>query len=572
MTAAFEAALRAAEREHPTTGPAERPRQWFYVPYDQLSHRYGPWTRVEPERVGLVFVESVWKAERRPVHRQKLALILANQRHFAVEMARRGARIDYRTTRERYAPALAAVVAERGPLAMMRPAERELRADLAQLVRQGALELRSHEGWLTSPAQFRRACPEPPWRMVDFYRHVRRDTGMLMDGAPPGRPRGGKLSFDADNREPWRGDPPAPALPRFEPDAITREVGELIEARFAHHPGRLDLGALPATQADAERTLAWALDRCLEHFGPYEDAMSATQRNLFHTRLSPLLNIGRLGPRQVLDAALAREDRVPLNSLEGFVRQLLGWREFVHHVHEATDGFRRLPNGKAPVDPAPDDGGWSTWAGRDWSSPSAPTVDGGARPNLLGAREGVPPAYWGAPSGLRCLDGVVADVWDEGMTHHIPRLMVLANIAQLLDLEPRALTNWFWSAYVDAFDWVVEPNVLAMGSFAVGELMTTKPYVSGSGYIQRMSDYCSSCAFHPKKSCPLTPMYWAYLARHDALLFEVGRSQRQVWSVRKRDPAKRRRDAATFEFVQATLRAGERLSPEGLAAALADAD
>ncbi|EDM73643.1 hypothetical protein PPSIR1_15525 [Plesiocystis pacifica SIR-1] len=184
----------------------------------------------------------------------------------------------------------------------------------------------------------------------------------------------------------------------------------------------------------------------------------------------------------------------------------------------------------------------------------------------------MPPAYWGAPSGLRCLDGVVADVWDEGMTHHIPRLMVLANIAQLLDLEPRALTNWFWSAYVDAFDWVVEPNVLAMGSFAVGELMTTKPYVSGSGYIQRMSDYCSSCAFHPKKSCPLTPMYWAYLARHDALLFEVGRSQRQVWSVRKRDPAKRRRDAATFEFVQATLRAGERLSPEGLAAALAKAD
>ena len=186
------------------------------------------------------------------------------------------------------------------------------------------------------------------------------------------------------------------------------------------------------------------------------------------------MNLHRLLPRRVIGDAL----KLPLElaSQEGFLRQILGWREFVRHVHRETEGFAEL--------------------------------------ELLGGQEPLPAAYWGKASGLACLDRVVADVWQEGYSHHITRLMILCNLATLLDISPRELSDWFWVAYIDAFDWVVEPNVLAMGTFGVGDVMTTKPYVSGSAYIDRMSDYCQGCAFDPKSTCPITPMYWAFLERH----------------------------------------------------------
>lgn len=540
----FTERLAAAQRGRRAEG-----RRWVYVPYDQLTAQVGPLAAAAPEQVGLVLVESPAKAARRPYHQQKLAMVLANQRQFALEQAARGVLVRHVVSTGDFAHALGPLAQELGPLTVMRPAERELREELRPLVNDERLLPVPHEGFLTTKAQFDAAFTKgPPYRMDVFYGRVRRALGLLMED---GKPVGGKLSFDSENRKPWKGKPPAPAPPRFRPDEVTQEVLELVAKRYGHHPGRLDGGALPATHADAEALWAWALGRCLPHFGPYEDAMSSASSGLFHTRISPLLNLHRLLPARVVrDVA---EADLPLQSWEGFIRQIIGWREFVRHVHEATQGFRT----GAPLDDGPGDGGYAAWAKARWPG-EAPK---GAKPAVVGGDWGLPPAFWGEASGLNCLDSVVRDVWREGWSHHITRLMVLSNLARLLDVSPRELTDWFWVAYVDAYDWVVEPNVLGMGTFSAGEVMTTKPYVSGAAYLAKMSDFCGDCAFDPKTNCPVTPLYWAFLNRHRGALAKNHRLALPMAQAGKRPAEQRAEDAAVFERVRAVLAKGERLEP-----------
>ena len=503
-------------------------RRWVFASYDQLTDRVGPLSSESPGNLGLVLVETTWRPRQRPYHKQKLAMEIASQRHFALEQARRGVAIRYLTGDETYEELLAPVLEKVGPLHVMEPAERELRTSLAPLVSSGSVEVVPNETWLSTRSQFEKSIGAAgTWRMDRFYRRVRQDSGILMDGK---KPTGGKYSFDAENRKAWRGEPVAPDPPTFEVDEIKREVFELVEARFGDHPGRLDATALPASQDEAERAWSWAKTSCLQHFGPYEDAMSTKSAGLFHTRISALMNNGRLLPRRVIEDALALD--LPLASQEGFVRQILGWREFMRHVHFETDGFRRLPEG------IPD--------------------------NVLDATEPLPDAYWGAPSGLACLDHVVDEVWKTGYGHHITRLMVLSNIATLLGLEPRALSDWFWVAYVDAYDWVVEPNVIGMGTFALGDLFVTKPYVSGAAYVNRMSDYCGDCAFSPKKDCPLTPLYWSFLERNEEALTGNVRMAMPLRSLAKRDPDKRAADREIRARVLAALREGRPVEPEAM--------
>lgn len=522
-------AFTRALQERAPRDPGER--TWIYVPYDQLHDGIGALATGEPEQLGVVLVESRAKPARRPYHKQKLALVLANMRQFALEQAHRGVAVRYVDAGDDdYATALRAVVDELGTLQVMRPAERELRVELEPLFADGSLEELPHDGWLTTDEDFAEL-GEPPWRMDAFYRGVRQRTEVLMED---GKPVGGKYSFDADNREPWRGEPEAPEPPTFEPDDVTREVCELVEQRFAEHPGELRPEHLPTTLDDAERLWQWALDACLEHFGTYEDAMSTRSSGLFHTRVSPLLNLHRLLPRRVVDDVLASD--LPLNSKEGFVRQVLGWREFVRHVHEATDGLREV-SGDALTQ------------------------------NELEADLDLPKVYWGgAPSGLRCLDRVVDDVWREAYSHHITRLMVLGNLATLLGVSPRQLTDWFWVAYADAYDWVVEPNVLAMATYGVGELMTTKPYVAGSAYIHKMGDYCGDCAFHPKKTCPIMRLYWQFLARNRERLDGNRRIMMPLRSLDRRKQRERELDEQTMQVVRDALADGRELSPDDLPA------
>lgn len=556
----FFEALKSARDKHVA---AKGSRRWLYVPYDQLNSNFGPLSRESPTSLGIVAVETPWKASRRPYHKQKLGLVLANQRHFVLEQARRGVDVRYLTSTVGYGETLAGVAAELGPLRVMEPAERELRFDIAPLVRDGKLEVIHHEGWLTKPDDFNRSQRKgPPWRMDAFYREVRKRTGILMD--EDCKPVGGKYSFDAENRNSWSGEPPAAQPPKFKTDAITREVAELINSKFVHHPGELDISTIPTTVDDAEALWAWALQSCLPMFGPFEDAMSTESTNLFHTRISALLNIHRLLPSQVVEDVVALD--VPIASQEGFLRQVIGWREFMRHVHVATDGFRNLPNvDSVSVAKHPGDGGYAAWSGTSWAQVAARSEhgpDGGSRQSVLGAENDVPPAYWGAKSGMLCLDQVVTDVWDEAYSHHITRLMVLANLATLLEVSPRALTDWFWSAYIDAFDWVVEPNVMGMGTFGLGELFTTKPYVSGGAYIKKMSNFCSQCSL--KSVCPVTRLYWAFMTRHRDALNDNHRLRMMMASERKRGEAKKSNDATVFEYVTETLARGETLERDTL--------
>ncbi len=548
----FAARLAALQAHTPT------PKRFVFVAPDQLTDRLGPLARSAPADLGVVVVESPRKARLRPYHRQKLALVLTNLRHFALEQAALGRRVahlvavaaDGDEAGGDYASVLRPFARAHGPLLAMTPAERELRLDLQPLVDEGLLELVTHEGWLSTDADFKAAGPAGgPWRMDAFYRAVRRRTGILMDAR--GKPEGGQFSFDGDNRKPWKGTPPAPTPPRFVVDDVTAEVVRLVETRFADHPGTLDAGALPATASDATTLWAWAKAQCLPHFGPFEDAMSTRSRGLFHSRVSAVMNLHRLLPKDVVDDVVGLD--LPLSSKEGFVRQVIGWREFVKHVHDQSDGFR---------------------AGR------AALVDGASAgaPSFLDAHDALPRAFWpkhgegrwrGAESGLRCLDTVVDDVWAEGYSHHITRLMVLGNIATLLDVSPRELTDWFWAAYTDAFDWVVEPNVLGMATFGAGDVMTTKPYVAGSAYVDKMSDYCRGCAFSPKKpaaegGCPLTALYWDFLRRHEPRLKDIERLKLPLASMRKRSAEQHTADERVYQITRRTLQVGTRLTPASL--------
>ncbi|MEO8325786.1 MAG: cryptochrome/photolyase family protein [Nitrospirota bacterium] len=537
----------------------ENQRDWILVLEDQLSDEIGPLSREDPHGLGVVFVESHWKLRRRPYHKQKIAFHLLNLRHFALEQAKRGVAVRYQTTSKSLRVTLKPLIQELGSLRVLEPAELEVRQDLAPLVKKGLIICIPHDGWLTSRQDFMEgAGKEPPWRMDRFYRYVRKQTGILMEGT---HPLGGKFSFDTDNRQPWKGSPPAPKELRFPANPIKAEVLKLVESQFADHPGTLHPESLPGTKKDALRQWIWAQTHCLPQFGPYEDAMVEKEQTLFHTRIAALLNIHRLLPSRVVKDVEAL--KLPLASKEGFIRQVLGWREFVRHVHQTTDGFwKQFP--KADV---PGDAGYNKWGHQQWkASKNVPDLDGGATPSSLGALNPLPAAFWGTSSGLHCLDHVIGQVWEHAYSHHITRLMILANIATLLDVSPRELTDWFWVAYVDAFDWVVEPNVLAMGTFGTGPLMTTKPYISGAAYIHRMSNYCDNCAFHPKTNCPITNLNWAFLERHQSKLQTNPRLTLPLKNLKKRAPNKIRTDLEIFKIVQKALGESKTLTPQHLEA------
>ncbi len=530
-------------------------RRWIYVPYDRYTDRTGPLTEQAADQTGIVIVESTAKALRRPYHKRKLVVLIANMRHFALEQAARGVKVLYHFTERSHGQALVEVqnYSRLPELTVMQPAERELRLDLAQAVADG-LKLREvpDTTWLSTTEDFTTVFGTykagRSYVMDRFYRRMRQQTNILMQNA---KPVGGQFSYDADNRNPYKNQIPVPAPPFFPADAITREVIDLVEKIYPHHFGArvtADNYDLPATQVDSDRFWRFGLEQLLPHFGPYEDAMRDDQLQLFHSRTSVLVNLGRLLSADLIRdvEAAASSGAVSLSSAEGFIRQLLGWREFMRHIHEQTDGYRLLA-GHVPqehraniqeVSPDQTPGAAQAYAlpSRKKSQPD-PYV--GATPSALGAALPLPAVYWGVKSGLHCMDTVVEQVVRDGWSHHITRLMVLSNLATLCGFSPRELTDWFWFAYVDAYDWVVETNVLGMATYADGGLTATKPYVSGAAYINKMSNYCGHCQYDPKKStgegsCPFTALYWTFLERNQTVLGNNFRLQMPYNTLRKK--------------------------------------
>ena len=362
-------------------------------------------------------------------------------------------------------------------------------------------------------------------RMEFFYREQRQRHGVLMEGAQGNQPAGGRWNFDAENRESFG--PQGPGflpLPRwFEPDEVTREVIALVRQRFADHPGRLDSFAWPVTRAQALETLQAFIDERLPHFGRWQDAIWPGEPWLYHAQISASLNLKLLNPREVVAAAEAawRAGRAPLASVEGFIRQILGWREYVRGVY--------------------------------WTH-----MPGYAELNALDAQQDLPAWYWSGDTEMACLRDAITQTLHHGYAHHIQRLMVTGLYALLLGVRPQQVHAWYLGVYVDAVEWVELPNTLGMSQYADGGLMASKPYAATGKYLQRMGPHCRGCRFDPalrvgERACPFTTLYWDFLLRHEATLAGNARMALQVKNLARLGEA----DRAAIRDRAAAIRRGE---------------
>ena len=278
-------------------------------------------------------------------------------------------------------------------------------------------------------------------------------------------------------------------------------------------------------------------------FGKYEDAMTTQSRGLFHSRLYSVLNLSRLLPMDVVDREYSTD--APINSVEGFIRQIV-WREYVHHIHVVTDGFQNLEVNR-------------TLNTENDAKSERKGVDPKHNPNHLSQNRKLPVAYWGEKSRIKLPRPNCSISHGRWVDPPHSELMVQNNIASLLDVNPRELTDWFHASFIDAYDWVVEPNVMGMGTYALGDSMMTKPYVSGTPYINRMGDYCKSCSLDPKKTCPISSLYWAYLERHKSAFEGNFRMSMPLRTLSKRSENKKIDDRIVFESVYESLSAGQDL-------------
>ena len=458
---------------------------------DQLTERLASLAAADRATSVVLMMEVAAEATSVRHHRKKLAFLFSAMRHFAQSLRAAGWTVDYvrlddPANSQSFDGEVARAAARHGASRIVTVEAGDWRVMDAQAA-WGALtgldcEILPDDRFLVSRAEFADwASGRKRLVMEDFYRMMRRRTGLLMDGAEPA---GGQWNFDAENRKaPARG-MRYPAVPGFAPDAATAAVLDLVAARFGAHFGDLLPFAHPVTRAQALECLADFIAHRLPHFGDYQDAMVAGEDQLFHSQLSPFINCGLLLPLEVCAAAEAayRAGAVPINAAEGFIRQILGWREYVRGIH------------------------WV--AGRDYP----------AR-NHLGATRDLPGFYWTGDTDMRCLAEAVGATKRHAHAHHIQRLMVLGNFAMLAGVDPFQVHEWFLAVYDDAYEWVETPNVIGMSQFADGGLMGSKPYAAGGAYINRMSDYCRGCRYKVKQrtgpdACPFNSLYWDFLARH----------------------------------------------------------
>jgi len=318
-------------------------------------------------------------------------------------------------------------------------------------------------------------------RMEYFYRDMRRKTGLLMDGDDP---VGGQWNYDAENRKPAPDDIAFSGPMQFTPDETVQEVLDLVEARFGNSFGSLRPFWFATDQAQARRALSHFITYALPRFGDFQDAMMNDNRFLYHALVSPYMNVGLLDPMEVCRAAedAYTDGHAPLNAVEGFIRQIIGWREYVRRIY-----FREGP---------------------DYT-----------RRNALDHQRRLPDFYWTGETDMNCLSKAITQTADEAYAHHIQRLMVTGNFALLAGVDPHEVHEWYLRVYIDAFEWVEAPNVVGMSQFADGGIIASKPYVSSGSYINRMSDYCKSCRYRVqdktgKDACPFNLLYWHFLDRH----------------------------------------------------------
>lgn len=453
--------------------------------------------------------ESAIEAQRVWSHKARLVLFISAMRHFRDDIQRRDQPMLYQQSASHsIAELLLQTLESHRPqhVYLTRPGDWHLFTELQSALESSCIpwSLREDPHFISSPAQFAAwAKGRKQLRMEYFYRTLRRQTGYLMTAS--GEPEGAQWNFDADNRHAFRNEGPGmiPAPYRAVPDQRTREVITDVESGFPTHPGDLSRFDWPVTRHEALAALRDFIEQRLALFGRYQDAMWLGETWLYHSRLAAAMNLHLISPREVMDAAIHSysKGRAPLAAVEGFVRQILGWREFVRGLY-----WMRMP-------------GW---------------LDD----NHFAADASLPTWYWTGEVDMRCLRDALQSTLSTGYAHHIQRLMVTGLFALLLGVRPTEVEAWYHAIYVDAVSWVELPNTLGMSQFADGGLLASKPYLASGAYIDRMSNSCAHCPYKPKQrsgdtACPFTVLYWDFLARHEQQLNAIPRMAMQLRNLKR---------------------------------------
>ncbi len=485
-----------------TTAASRRPvdgarplRRLVIVLGDQLDPAATAFDNFDPRQDAVWMAEVTGEIEFVWSHQVRLAYFLSAMRHFRDELRARSWHVHYRqldaqSKKSTLEAALAADLRRLAPEALVvtHPGEWRVLESLKRVAKKHGLplEVRPDRHFLCSLEEFtEHARGRKQLRQEFFYREMRTRLGVLLED---GRPAGGRWNLDPENRGAFPASGPGRLRPprAFAPDGITREVFGLIEERFASHPGSLGTFDWPVTRAQAQEALADFVTHRLARFGTYQDAMWTSEPFLYHARLSAPLNLKLLSPQEVIDAVEAayrdRRRRIPLAAAEGFIRQVLGWREYVRGIY--------------------------------WTN-----MPGYLGHNALRARRPLPAFYWTGETPMHCLAQVIGQTLAHGYAHHIQRLMVTGLFALLWGVQPQEVHAWYLAIYLDAVEWVELPNTLGMSQYADGGLMASKPYAASGKYIDRMSNYCRDCPFRPgeatgPRACPFTTLYWDFLLRH----------------------------------------------------------
>jgi len=454
---------------------------------DQLTLDLAAIKRADKSKDIIIMAEADAEAEYVKHHPKKIAFIFSAMRHFADTLKASGWRVLYSKIDDpqnshniigevlRYAEKV-----EANELFVTKPGEWRL----IELLENTPLKVSIIEDdrFIASHAEFENwAHDKKALRMEFFYREMRRKTGLLMDGD---KPTGGKWNFDQENRK----SPPKEIITTepsiFKHDEITEEVLALVNERYSSHFGEIYPFNYAVTPEDANIILDKFIQHSLPFFGDYQDAMMLDEPFLYHALISLYLNTGLLDPLETcrkVEEAFINGD-APLNAVEGFIRQIIGWREYIRGIY-----FLKGP--------------------------------GYTDQNYLKAKRKLPSFYWSADTKMRCVSQAVLQTKKHSYAHHIQRLMVTGNFALLADVDPKEVHQWYLSVYIDAFEWVEAPNTLGMSQFSDGGLVASKPYISSGAYINRMSNYCKSCHYDVKDklgdvACPFNALYWDFLIRH----------------------------------------------------------
>jgi len=447
--------------------------------------------------------DAVWMAETEEeathvwCHQMRLVFFFSAMRHLREQLRESGCTVHYhelqadkrRDGGHDFAAILAASIRKLKPqkISVVEPGDVRVLAMITACAKEYEIELEvlpdSH--FYCGIDEFKKFADKRKGLLLEtFYRHMRKKHNVLMD--EDGNPEGGDWNYDKENRESFgRSGPPAfPAAPRYKPDQITRDVIALVKSRYRDHPGRCDGFDLPVTREDAKAYLADFISKRLPHFGKYQDAMWTGEHFMAHSRISALLNVKLISPSDCVQAAEAswRAGNVPLNSAEGFIRQIIGWREYIRGIY-----WLKMP---------------------DY-----------ADMNELNHEAEVPSFFWDGETEMACVRDAMENVIENGYAHHIQRLMVLGLFGQLYGVHPYRFHEWHMAMYVDAIDWVSLPNALGMSQFGDGGIVGTKPYCASGNYINKMSNYCKQCRYDHRKAegdeaCPFTTLYWDFLDRH----------------------------------------------------------